>query len=297
MAGRVFSGLACLLCLLTDPALACRVDLQATLKLTRVGGLMLVPVTLNGVTTDFVLDTGAERTVVGMAAAARLKIVRDEWISTDMLGAGGRDQQRLGDPATLSLGGVALRRHTVAADRSVVVGPVPEAVAGHAVSGLLGQDYLSLFDLDLDAAAESLKLYGVSDCRGDFLPWAGKHAVLPAVRPVRNILVLPVHVAGQALSAELDTGASNSVLMHPAMVRLGLAAGGPDQVRGFGKASTVARIQDFTLQVGTLPPAPATLVVSPFHALRSVDMLLGADWLMARHVWISWATNQVFIAG
>jgi hypothetical protein len=292
----VIPGLVGLL-LLTGPALACRVDLQVTLKLTRVGGLMLVPVTLNGVTTDFVLDTGAERTVVGVAAAARLKIARDEWISTDMLGAGGRDQQRLGDPASLSIGGIALRRHTVAADHSVVVGPVPDSVAGHPVSGLLGQDYLSLFDLDLDPAADSLKLYGVSACSGDFLPWAGKRVMLAAGRPIRNILVLPVRVAGQALTAELDTGASNSTLMQPAMIRLGLAAGGPDQVRGFGKGSTTARIQDFTLQVGNLPAAPAALVVSPFHALRSIDMLLGADWLMGRHIWISWATNQVFIAG
>jgi hypothetical protein len=291
----VVSGLASLV-LLTAPALACRVDLQATVKLTRLGGLILVPVTLNGVTTDFVLDTGAERTVVGMAAAARLKIARDEWISTDMLGAGGRDQQRLGDPASLSLGGIALRRHTVAADRSVVVGPVPEAVAGHVVSGLLGQDYLSLFDLDLDPATDSLKLYGVTGCSGDFLPWTGKRTALPAGRPIRNILVLPVRVDGQALTAEVDTGASNTTLMQPAMVRLGLAGGGPDQVHGFGKGSTTARIQDFTLQVGNLPAAPAALVVAPFHALRSVDMLLGADWLLARHVWISWATNQVFVA-
>ena len=279
------------------PALACRVDLQATLPLTRLGGLLLVPVSLNGITTDFVLDTGAERTVVGLAAADRLGIARDEWVSTDTQGAGGRDRRRLGRPQSLSLGGLALRRHTVAEDRSVVVGPVSDAVAGHPVSGLLGQDYLSLFDLDLDAAAGSLKLYRVADCTGDFLPWAGRHVAIPASRPVRNILVLPVRVAGQPLTAMLDTGAAHSLLTLPGMLRLGLAGGGGDTVRGFGTGSIAARTQDFTLQVGGLPPAQTTLIIAPFHGLRSVDMLLGADWATSRHLWVSWTTNQVFVPG
>jgi hypothetical protein len=28
-----------------------------------------------------------------------------------------------------------------------------------------------------------------------------------------------------------------------------------------------------------------------------VDMLLGADWLQMRRVWLSFATKQVFVAG
>jgi hypothetical protein len=278
-------------------AFACRVDLRATIPLTQAGGLLLIPVTLNGVTVDFVLDTGAERTVVALQPADSLGIARDEWISTDMQGTGGWDRRRLGRPRTLSLGGIALRRHTVAQDNSVVIGPVPDVVAGHKVAGLLGQDYLSLFDLDLDAAAGVVKLYGVSGCSGSFLPWPGHPVAMAASRPVRNILVLPVRVAGQSLAAELDTGASRTVIMAPGMVRLGLAPGGPDHERGFGTGSVAAREQSFTMQVGSLKPGETSLVISQIHALRSVDMLLGADWAMARRLWISWATNQVFVPG
>ncbi len=253
--------------------------------------------TVNGVTVDFVLDTGAERTVVALQPADTLGIARDEWISTDIQGAGGRDRRRLGRPRTLSLGGIALRRHTVAQDHSVVIGPVPDVVAGHKVAGLLGQDYLSLFDLDLDAASGILKLYDVAGCSGAFPPWPGPIVALAAGRPVRNILVLPVRVAGQSLTAELDTGASHSVIIAPGMLRLGLTPGGPDTVRGFGKGGLAARLQPFLLQVGALPAAETKLVVAPIHALRSVDMLLGADWAMARRLWISWATNQVFVPG
>ena len=289
--------LALLLFLAAFPAFACRTDLRATVPMTQAGELFLVPVTVNGTTADFVLDTGAERSVIGLQAANALGIARDEWVSTDIRGAGGEDRRRLGRPRALSFGGIALRRRTVAQDHSVVIGPVPDVVAGHKVAGLLGQDYLSLFDLDIDAASGTLKLYDVAGCSGTFLPWPGHAVALAASRPARNILVLPVRVAGQALTAELDTGASSSVIMVPGMVRLGLMPGGSGSLRGFGTGSAVARAQDFTMQVGSLPPAQTQMVVSPIRALRSVDMLLGADWVRARRVWISWATNQVFVPG
>ncbi len=81
------------------------------------------------------------------------------------------------------------------------------------------------------------------------------------------------------------------------MVQLGLATGGPDKVRGFGPGSLAARVQHFpAMQVGSLPAAPADLAISPVRTLRSIGALLGADWLATRYVWVSWVTDQVFVA-
>ena len=113
--------------------------------------------------------------MVGLQAADRLAVARDEWVSTDIQGTGGRDRRRLGRPRTLTLGGIALQRHTLAADHSVVVGPIPDNVSGHPVAGLLGQDYLSVFDLDLDPASNTLRLYDVAGCSGVFPPCAGSY--------------------------------------------------------------------------------------------------------------------------
>ncbi len=287
-----------LACLLAGPAAhaACRVVPRATIKLTQVSGLLLLPVTLNSITADFIMDTGAERTVVGIAAADRLHIARDEWVSTDSLGLGGRDRRRLGRPGSLSLGGVPLRRHTVAADNSVVVGPIPDNVAGVPIAGLLGQDFLSTFDLDLDAAAGTLALYDVSGCSGGFIPWAAQAHAIPAIRPVRNILALAVTVDGRPMEAELDSGAETTTLMAPAMEKLALQPGSGDTMQGFGPRSIAAHRLQITLRVGgqTLPGWPA--VAAPVNILRSIDLLLGADWLRRQRVWISWATNQVFVA-
>ena len=291
-------NLAALFCLLAAPAFAaCRVEQRATVPLTRAGGLLLVPVAINGQQEDFVLDTGAERTVVGMAAADRLRLARDEWVSTDIQGAGGRDRQRLGRPDSLSLGGVALRRRTVAADNSVVVGPIPEAVGGRRIAGLLGEDFLSPFDLDLDVAGGALTLYAVTGCAGRFLPppWA-RYEAIAAWRPVRNVLAVPMRVDGALLQAELDSGAASTVVTLPGMIQLNLAGGGPDRGTGFGAGGLAARRQRFAaVQVGAAPPAPTELLVAPVRTLRSIGALLGADWLASRRVWVSWATDQVFV--
>ncbi len=279
------------------PAAACQVTPRASVRIEMAGGLVLLPVAINGAVEQFVLDTGAERSVVGLAAASRLKLARDEWVSTDIEGAGGADRRRLGRPASLSLGGLALRRRTVAADQSVVVGPIPNEVAGRPIAGLLGQDFLSPYDLDLDIPAGTLSLYAVSGCAGRFLPWTGRYAAIPAWRPVRNVLALPLRLAGGAVQAELDSGAEATTLTLPGMVQLGLAAGGPEQVSGFGPGSLAARTQRFpAVQVGTLPMAPAELVICPIRTMRSIGALLGADWLASRRVWVSWATDQVFVA-
>jgi hypothetical protein len=108
---------------------------------------------------------------------------------------------------------------------------------------------------------------------------------------------LPIRIGGTEVQAMLDTGALRSVVTLPGMVQLGLAAGGTDSVRGFGPASLAAHEQHFAaVQVANLPAVPMDMVIAPIRTLRSIGALLGADWLARRHVWISWATDQVFIA-
>jgi hypothetical protein len=38
------------------------------------------------------------------------------------------------------------------------------------------------------------------------------------------------------------------------------------------------------------------LWVARAHVIPIVDMLLGADWLGSRRVWLSFATKQMFVA-
>ena len=167
---------------------------------------------------------------------------------------------------------------------------------------MLGRDYLSLFDLDLDLPNRRLTLFRVRGCNGRFLPWGGHYTTLPVTVPTRHALVVSVLLDATPLRALLDTGASASLLGAPGMTRMGLdvssVANDPfDEVNGLGPRVVVMRRHTF----GSLKVAGLTLVspqvwVAPVRLTPIVDMLLGEDWLEGRRVWISYATQQVFVA-
>lgn len=285
---------------------ACVVQSKATIPLQIAGGQITLPVEVNGLTGRFVLDTGAARSVVTEQAVQRLGLARDEWVGTTMGGVGGIATQPNADPRSLSLGGLPLTRRTLNHDHSLTVGVLPGARTA-AIDGLLGRDYLSLFDLDLDLPNHRLMLYQVSDCAGRFLPWTGNYAAMPIAAPIEEApiaeaIVLPVTLDGRPLRALLDSGASASLVAAPGMYKLGLdqanLAGDPsDQISGLGRrVLTVHRHQFKSLTVGNQTISSPVLWVEPIRLSPIVDMLLGADWLGGRHLWISFTTRQLFLA-
>jgi hypothetical protein len=294
-----------LLLLLFAPAAqaACAVDHQATVALRVEGGAITLPVEVNGITAIFILDTGAQRSVVSEAAVQRLGLARDQWVGTTMRGIGGIDRRPNADPRSLSLGGVPLVRRTLNHDTSLTVADLPrDTVGNQTIDGLLGRDFLSLFDLDLDVPAHHVTLYRVDDCSGRFLPWPGDYAAVPITIPTEQAIVVPVTLDGRSLRALLDTGAGSSLLGAPGIYKMGLdlaslSADPSGQISGIGyRVLTVHRHRFSALRVGNQTMASPQLWVEPVRLSPIVDMLLGADWLAGRRVWISFATKQLFVA-
>lgn len=288
-----------LLLILPLTARACEVTRAASVPVGVAGGSLTVPVQVNGITGTFLLDTGAERSIVTHDGARRLHLARDQWVATTTRGISGIQRYPNADPASLSLGGIPLRRRTLTGDTSLVVADMPVAVD---VDGLLGRDFLSVFDLDLDLPNRRLTLYRVSGCTGHFLPWTGSYVGLPFLLPV-DAPVIAVTIDRVQLRAILDTGASSSLIATPGMYRLGLRAddlaGDPTQtITGIGPRQVVAHRHRFpAMRVADESVGSPTLWVEPTHLIPIADMLLGADWLRTRRVWISFATRQVFFAG
>jgi hypothetical protein len=220
-----------------------------------------------------------------------------------MRGVGGIDRRPNADPRSLSLGGVPLVRRTLSHDTSLTVAELPHTALGDdTIDGLLGRDFLSQFDLDLDVPARRVTLYRVRDCVGRFLPWPGDYTTIPMTVPTDQAIVLPVTLDGRPLRALLDTGASSSLLAAPGIYKLGLDAtsvsGDPaDRISGLGsRMITVHRHRFTSLMVGNLTSNSPLLWVEPVRLSPIVDMLLGADWLVGRRVWISFASRQLFVA-
>jgi hypothetical protein len=279
----------------------CVVENKATIPLQTTAAGITLPVEVNGITATFILDTGAERSVVTREAVQRLRLARDVWVGTTMSGVGGIDRRPNADPRSLSLGGLPLVRRTLNHDHSLTVGVLPGTTTA-AVDGLLGRDYLALFDLDLDLPNRRLTLYQISGCVGRFLPWPGKYVSIAVTAPAGNAVVLPVAIDGKPLRALLDSGATSSLLAAPGMHKMGLAQENlskdpSGQISGFGpRTMTVRRHRFGALTVGNQTIASPSLWVEPMRLSPIVDMLLGADFLAGRRVWISFATRQVFLA-
>ena len=293
-----------LCCLLGAPAqAACRVEPRGVVPLDLALGHILVTVQVNDVPATFVLDTGAERTLMGEDVVRRLGVERDGWVASAVRGIAGIEQRPNALPRSLRLGTIVLRRRTLTGDTSVTVGLLPEdAIDGRPIAGLLGRDFLSPFDLDLDLPDRRMTLYDVRGCAAWFVPWTKPYAAISAGTPIGAALVVPVLVDGRALRALVDSGASASLITAAGMVRLGL---GPSLLTrdpggsgsGVGPAAVPMRLHRFAeLRVGPDTTRNLPLWVASVHVVPIVDMLLGADWLAPRRVWLSFATRQMFVA-
>lgn len=293
-----------LCCLVAVPArAACHVEPQSTVPVDVVDGHLLVTVQVNDVASVFILDTGAERTLMGEDVVRRLGLERDSWVASAVRGLGGIEERPNALPRSLRLGGILLRRRTLLGDDSVTVGPLPvDAIDGRPIAGLLGRDFLSPFDLDLDLPHHRMTLYDVRACDAWFAPWTFPYVAVPLNTPIGEALVVQVLLDGRPLRALIDSGASASLITAPGMVRLGLTpevlARDPGANGGaVGRSSVPMRLHRFAeLRIGSdVTPQPMLWVASA-HVVPVVDMLLGADWLRARRVWLSFATKQMFVA-
>ena len=138
-------------------------------KLQIVGTVMLVPVEVNGISGTFILDTGAAQTVVTPDAVSHFGLALDEWTATTMRGVGGIERRRNADPRSVSLAASTLHRRSVARDCNITRGDAAQAgwLGGRRIDGLLGRDFLSLFDLDLDFPGRTLSVIRRARLRRD----------------------------------------------------------------------------------------------------------------------------------
>jgi predicted aspartyl protease len=291
------------LLLAAQAALACEVRQVAAVPIDISTTNLIVHAAINGTMVPLILDSGAERTVLDVATVQRLNLPRDEWVATTMRGIGGDERQRNVLPQSIVLGGAALRSRSIAPGLSLPVGHMAFGTVGGApIGGLLGADLLASYDLMLDGPGRRLTLYDVQGCAGRFLPWHRSYEAIPTLRPVHDALMVPARIDGRVMLAQIDTGSSNTFVLAPGMARLGLTDamldGNPAvTTHGLGPDSLTVRVHRFrSLTIGTETIADPALWVGPAHSLRIVDMLLGADWMRPRVIWLSYATTQVFIA-
>jgi predicted aspartyl protease len=267
---------------------------ETEVAVTLLHAVPLVTARINRAAVTMVLDTGAAETVVTTDTAARLGLSSHYEYPRNLRSVSGgvvTGEARVGRFAV----GAA-----VAADFIVLVGslalPNPERVQP---AGLLGGDFLSHFDVDLDLYDGRLALYRHS-CTPPRPPWRDAYTMIRANRSIDDRLFFPVDLDGHELFAFIDTGAQVSAIDRAAVRALGLSnaaiARGPTAtMRGISAQRILTHAHRFGwLRVGDQTWRDPVMVVADLN-LPDADIVLGVDFLRGRRVWFSYAAHRIFL--
>lgn len=273
----------------------CGVRPRLVIPIEMRGPLPLMRASIKGQSAIFVLDTGAVSVVLTQPAMRRFGLTIDPRTISTVTGVGGSAQTAAGRLEAFRIGDLEVPDH------KVILLPPETALSAGGIDGLFGVSVLSVFEVELDLPQRRVTLYAGRLCPDTLAPpWAARAAVLDASRSERGRFVVPVTLDGKVLNALVDTGAGRTFVARDAAVALGvtpemLARDPQVTVSGAGPAAATMAMHRFaTVEVaGERFEGPEFQVGERVE--RGIDMILGADYLAGRRVWLSYARRRVFI--
>ncbi len=244
----------------------------------------LVPVQLNDRPARLLLDTGATRSVLTLAAVRRLGLPSDGWVDTLLRGAGGRlESHDNADVAEARAGALRLFQRP---GQGLSFAVTTQVFGG--ADGLLGGDILRHFDIAVSAAgAVALRPPGTVSAAPPAVP-------LTTLFP--DLLLAPVTLDGRRLTALVDTGATNSLINARGLHKLGRLGQGPSStIQALGGPAAVQAHEFQRLGLGPLTIERPVLLTA-FVPELAFDLILGTDIIGRAGFAISYARRVLRLA-
>src|SRR5215472_15179280 len=264
----------------------CRLQAVAALPVTLAHNSIEVKGSVNRSDAWLMIDTGAERTLLTTTAVKSFLLAHSQRSATLLTGVGGTvsDADVYAD---LQLGTASFQQRLAEAN-------IP------GISGLVGADMLSDYDVEFDLPHGRFRLWHARGCRAVDVPWVGPRSTMTIQVTGAGQLRVPVTVDGKPVNALLDSGSSLSLLRTVAARRLGVApadmASDPQLlVHGIGSGTVSVRLHRFnTLDVGQTRTAAPEIGVGEIQ-IGPDDMILGLDYLRSHRLWVSYQTGRIFV--
>ena len=181
----------------------CQLKRYASLELSEpVGSHLLVPVTIKGTRAYMVLDLASAYSSVLESAASRFALPTQSITTHVEVHVAGKQLQRLATVAPFSLGGLEFKsaEFLVFPDKIFSGG-----TADAPVIGILGMNFLSQFDIELDVAHRKMNLFSQDHCPGHTVYWSKTYDSAPIRLGALGELYFPMELDGKKLETTLAT--------------------------------------------------------------------------------------------
>lgn len=251
----------------------------------------------------FILDTAGGGSVVSPETVARLGIAAGAGDSVQVMGASGAVRLRRVSLPTVSLGRAAVGGITAVVAETARF----RRSAGPAYAGVLGNDFLRAFDVEMDVPAGRLRLWR-HDAGAAPRPGAVPASVAN-LAPIPGFVMFDVVVGDSTARAILDSGAHLSTLNWRAAAGAGVTRATPGMrvtrtavgMSGDTVESRLFRFDRVGVEGLRFPPLEMRISDLPVFAALGLDgrptMLVGADLLRTCRVFISYSERRVHLCG
>jgi predicted aspartyl protease/tetratricopeptide (TPR) repeat protein len=275
----------------------CKVTLVAKFPVVMEGPRASVPVTFNGKPSRVWLDSGAFFNVMPKAKAVELGLPLEPLpLGFTVNAIGGSFTPQLARVRDFGILGATLH------NTEFVVG------GSDAGNGFLGANFLGVWDTEFDMAKGAVNLFKEAGCNGTVMAYWGAGMSIGEARlfsPDRKNdyhIYVEVIINGKSLRAMLDSGAPTSIvgrhaaekagidLKAPQVVASGRMGGGGSQRR----QSWIARTQTIAIGGETIRNSPIRVIDDEGDS-RDHDMLLGMDFLLSHHVFVSQPQRKMYL--
>jgi len=202
-----------------------------------VNGRLFIPAKINEVTTEALLDSGAEATLIDPKLAAAAKFPQGK--AQVMKGSGGSAPARIVEGVTVRAIGVELHPEAVVV---LDMADLSNRLIKRPTQAIVGRELFDAARLHIDISRGDIGLAPEgAEPKGQKLP----------LTPHAGIEAIPVKANGASAQAEFDLGNGSDVMISRALVtKLGLKVVGKKQGGGIGGAVDRDLVKLSSLEVG-----------------------------------------------
>ena len=147
----------------------CKLHRVASLPMTAAGTVITVPVSVNGIEKNFLVDTGGYVSSVNQRVADELKLTPHEIMFNRIRDVSGKDATQYVWADTFKLGAMEARKFDL----------MVSATKNPRIDGVLSPDLLRNFDVEFDFAAMTLNLFRPHACDGQAVYWTKDFVSIP----------------------------------------------------------------------------------------------------------------------